>query len=65
MKKNKFTAWACVSTRGIPFLTCSSRKPENIGRYEIYETRQQALDNSIFDMIRKVTITVSTEEESQ
>jgi hypothetical protein len=43
MKRRKtVTAYACVGSHGVPFVTQITRAQENQGRFEIFETYEQA-----------------------
>lgn len=57
MKFKEINGWACISNRGQVFVTAQSPHESTIGRFEIYETRLDALRNALRpELVVKVRI---------
>ena len=55
-------AYACVGSHGVPFFTQITRVQENQGRFEIFETYEQAKRMAISpEHVRRVSIYVEQE----
>lgn len=51
--------WASVGSHGKPFVTASTPHPACIGRFEIYETKEDALRNAVSAVyVKKCTIRI-------
>lgn len=63
MKRRKSVyAYACVGNHGLPFATAVTRVQENQGRFEIFETYEQAKRMAIGPAyVRRVKILVDQE----
>jgi hypothetical protein len=64
MKKRRktVTAFACVGSHGLPFCTAITRVQENQGRFEIFETYEQAKRMALSPAhVRRVKIYIEQE----